>query len=144
MGHNPYAPPASAVSDAGARGALSIPAQVSRVLAMIGNGLFALLPVFYLLSGRRLELGTFLMSAYCLVLASCSAVVLFSRMPRRAYFLCAIVLNALVVFLFVYLVVGTKVSGARGVSAMLLLIAPALLNLVALITVRKARGGELR
>lgn len=128
----------------GARPALSVPVQVLRVFAMMGNGLFALLPVFYLLSGRRLELGTFLMSAYCLVLASCSAVGLFSRTPRRAYFLSAVVLNASVVFLFVYLLVGTKVSGVRGVSAMLLLIAPALLNLVALITVRKARGGKLR
>jgi hypothetical protein len=143
MAHNPYAPPSSAVSDAGARPALSVPVQVLRVLAMMGNGLFALLPVFHLFSGRRQDLGTSLMSAYFLILAGCSAVVLFSRMPRRMYFLSAIVLNALVVLLFIFLLVNTKVLGVRGFSAMFLLIAPALLNLAALIVVRKSRVGEL-
>jgi hypothetical protein len=106
---------------------------------MMGNGLLALLPVFYLFSNRRPDLPIVLISAYCLVLAGCSALALLLRTQRRMYFWSAISLNALVVMLFVYFFVSISVSGLRNFVAMSLLIVPAVLNLAAVVLVRRSQ-----
>ena len=115
--------------------------RLFRVFAMMGNGLLALMPIFYLISNRRPDLAIFLISASCLVLAGCSTLALLFRTQKRPYFFGAIFLNALVVMLFIYLAISIRMSGLRDSVAMLLLVMPALLNLVAVIMVRRSRVG---
>lgn len=118
---------------------LSFPLKLLRMLAMMGNGLLALMPVFYLLSNRSLDLSIFLISAYCFVLAGCSALALVSRAQKRPYVFGAIVLNALVVILFLFIVISVHMSGLRDFTAMFLLIMPVALNLAAVILVHMSQ-----
>ncbi|MDH4191825.1 MAG: hypothetical protein OEW21_16680, partial [Betaproteobacteria bacterium] len=129
MTPNPYAPPVAAVSDPWAAPGLSARVQGLRGLAMIGNVLLMLLPVFYFLSGRRPDLAGSSIAVYCLILSACSAVALFSRAKGRACFFGAIVLNALVVLLLFYLAATRNIGG--NFLAMFLLTVPAPLNLAA-------------
>ena len=118
---------------------MPIPTKLLRVVAMMGNGLLALLPVFYLFSNRRPDLPIVLISACCLVLASCSALALLLRTQRPMYFWSAISLNALVVVLSAYFFVSISMSGLRDFVAMFLLIVPAVLNLAAVVLVRRSQ-----
>jgi hypothetical protein len=113
--------------------------RLFRVFAMMGNGLLTLMPIFYLISDRRPDLSVFLISACCLVLAGCSELALVFRTQKKPYYFGAIFLNALVVMLFIYLAISIRMSGLRDSVAMFLLIMPALLNLVAVIMVRRSQ-----
>lgn len=133
---NPYAAPKVSVSDAAPR--LGIVTRAARALAFLGNTFLVLLPLFFLLSNRRLDVGFFAMSGYCVTVAAASAMALAFR--DRFSFWAGLSVNVLGLLLVAVLVVYLAVSGDSDWVALFFLAVPTALNLLAILLVRRARG----
>jgi hypothetical protein len=134
---NPYAAPkVSAASDAAPR--LGVAARGARALAFLGNGFLLLLPLFFLLSNRRLDTGFFVMAGYCVLVAAASAMALAFR--DRFSFWAGLSVDALGLLLIAILLVYLVASGDSDWVALLFLAAPTALSLFAILLVRRGRG----
>ena len=142
MARNPYAAPTAPVTDTPRSRVPSFPLRVMRAIAVLGNGALVLLPVFYLFSPARPDLGYFLISGYCIILATVSTVALVSGVRERLFFAGAVLINILVVLLFAYLLYdlfARDMGSTWNARAILFLLAPVLLNLVTVLLVRRSR-----
>jgi hypothetical protein len=106
--------------------------KVTRAVAVAINVVLILLPVFYLFSpSASINLAYVVMASCCIALATISILSLVSRMHDR-FFVAALLVNSFVIFLFfVYLPVLSAIS--------LVLLIPALLNLIAVLLSHSAR-----
>jgi hypothetical protein len=133
---NPYAPPAAGVSDPGRR--LGGGVRLLRALAFLGNALLVLLPLTLFLSSRRTDEGFFIMTGYCVVVATASAMALAFR--DRFSFWAALGANLVGVLSSGALLVYLAAEGDSDWPAILFIAVPAALNLLAVSFVRRSRG----
>jgi len=134
---NPYAAPKmSAASDAAPR--LGIGARAARALAFVGNAFLLLLPLFFLLSNRRLDTGFFVMGGYCVLVAAASTMALVFR--DRFSFWAGLSVDALGLALVAVLLAYLVASGDSDWVALFILAVPTALSLFAILLVRRARG----
>lgn len=133
---NPYAAPKRSVSDAAPR--LGIGTRAARALAFVGNAFLLLLPLFFLISNRRLDMGFFVMTGYCAVVAAASTMALAFR--DRFSFWAGLSVDALGLALLAALLVYLVASGDSDWVALFILAVPTALSLFAILLVRRARG----
>ena len=134
---NPYAAPkVGAASDAAPR--LGIGARAARALAFVGNAFLLLLPLFFLLSNRRLDTGFFVMGGYCVLVAAASTMALAFR--DRFSFWAGLSVDALGLALVAVLLVFLVASGDSDWVGLLILAVPTALRLFAILLVRRGRG----
>ncbi|MFL6572003.1 MAG: hypothetical protein ACJ8G4_09640 [Burkholderiales bacterium] len=133
---NPYAAPKVSVSDAAPR--LGIGTRTARALAFLGNAFLLLLPLFFLLSNRRLDTGFFVMAGYCAMVAAASTMALAFR--DRFSFWAALSVDALGLVLVAVLLVYLVANGDSDWVALFFLAVPTALSLLAIVLVRRARG----
>jgi hypothetical protein len=133
---NPYAAPGARVSDAAAglgRGARSM-----RVLAFFGNAFLLLLPLVLFFSSRRPDVGYFIMTGYCVIVALASGMALAFR--DRFSFWAALGANALGLLFAAALLAYLAAEGDSDWWAVFFIAVPAALNLLAVLMVRRSRG----
>lgn len=133
---NPYAAPKVSVSDAAPR--LGVLTRAARALAFLGNAFLLLLPLFFLLSNRRLDMGFFVMSGYCVTVAAASTMALAFR--DRFSFWAGLSANVLGLLLLAVLVIYLAAGGDSDWVALFFLAVPTALSLFAILLVRRARG----
>ena len=133
---NPYAAPKVSVSDAAPR--LGFGTRAARALAFLGNAFLLLLPLFFLLSNRRLDTGFFVMAGYCAPVAAASTMALAFR--DRFSFWAGLSVDALCLVLVAVLLVYLVASGDSDWVALFFLAVPTALSLFAILLVRRARG----
>jgi hypothetical protein len=124
------------VHDAAPR--LGLTARATRALAFVGSALLVLVPLLLYFSTRRADSGFFIMSGYCLTVAVATTMALAFR--DRFSFWAGLSINVLGVLsgagLFAYL----AAQGDPDAWTVLFIAAPAALNLVAVLLMRRARG----
>ena len=135
MSYLPYEPPKALVADPAEPPQLPHAVRVLRAVAIIGDALLALFPLLGLLV--RPDAGFLLLSAGILLLSSTSMVALISRMAERLVFWSAMLLNGAAAAFFIYLFYFGAHRSTNDV--LLIFIVPALLNLVAISELRRAR-----
>lgn len=113
-------------------------ARLFRLFAIMGNIVLVLVPVFHLFSNRPSDISIVLTVTSVLVLAVCSILALVEKTHNRLYVLGATFFNISVLVLFIYLVLNLPISVFLDSVAICLLVLPAMLNLAALILVRKS------
>ena len=134
---NPYAAPRTRVSDAAPK--LGAAARTLRILAFLGNAFLLLLPLLlFFFSSRRLDAGFFILSAYCVTVAVASAMGLAFR--DRFSFWAGLGVNAVGILFFASLFVYFAVRGDADWWPVLFLAGPTVLNLLAVLMVRRSRG----
>lgn len=120
---------------------LSVPARLFQVLAVSANVVLVLMPMFYLFSGSRVALPYFIISGSCIVLATVSSIALLSRFLERVLFVGTIVINGLVLALIAFLFSAAAIIRQPSATDYwtLILMVPAVLNLVAVVLVHRTR-----
>lgn len=106
--------------------------QVMRVLAMMGNLLLVLMPIFYLFSSSKPDLAYFVVSGFLVTLATISAAALASKFAENsALFMTAVLINAVTIILFIFF-------SSASPNGSVVILAPALMNFVALAIKRRS------
>jgi hypothetical protein len=133
---NPYAAPATRVHDAAPR--LGLAARATRALAFLGNAFLALVPLLLFFSTRRADTGFFIMSGYCVTVAVASTMALAFR--DRFSFWAGLSINVLGLLFGAGLFAYLAAQGDSDGWTVLFIAAPAALNLLAVLLVRRSRG----
>jgi hypothetical protein len=135
---NPYSPPKAAVSEP-VEPPLPRSVRILRALAIAGCVLIGLIPLLFLFIPRR-QPGTLLVTAVVsvpiLLFSGTSILALTSRMAERAVRWSAMLLNGAAAAFFGYLFFAR--SG--GTEIAMLLVIPAILNMLAIDELRRARA----
>lgn len=106
--------------------------QVMRVLAMTGNLVLVLMPIFYLFSSSKPDLAYLVVSGYLVTLATISAAALASKFAENsALFMTAVLINAVTIILFIFF-------PSASPNGSVVILAPALMNFVALAIKRRS------
>jgi len=133
---NPYTAPKTRVADAAPK--LGIATRTARALAFLGNAFLLLVPLLLYFSSRRSDAGIFILSGYCVTVAAASSMALAFR--DRFSFWAGFSVNALSVLAGGALLVYFAARGDSDWWALLFLAVPAVLNLFAVLLVRRSRG----
>jgi hypothetical protein len=133
---NPYAAPSARVADTAPK--LRFTVRALRVLAFLGSALLLTPPLLALFSKSPGNVGVYAVSGSCLVAAVTGAMALAFR-DRFSYW-AAMGANALGIALSAAILVYSLWRGDADWWSALIIALPMLLNLVAVILVRRGRG----
>jgi hypothetical protein len=133
---NPYAAPSARVGDSAP--ALGLAARVIRVLAFLGNAFLVILPLVLFFSSRRSDAGFLVIAGYCVTVAVTSAMALAFR--DRFSFWAALGANVVGILSAAVLLIYFSARGDADGWAVFFIAAPAALNLLAVMLVRRSRG----
>jgi len=134
---NPYAAPRARISDAAPR--LSLAARAMRLVAYLGNAFLALLPlVTFFYGSRRQDTGFAILAAYCVAVGvtSCMALAFRDRFSFWAAMCANVLALVFAVALLAYFIARSEPDG----WALALVTVPPVLNLLAILLVRRSRG----
>ena len=135
MSYLPYEPPKALVADPAEPPSLPRAVRVLRAVAIAGNAVLGLLPLLVLFASTDARVFGFI--AGILLVSGTSIAALVSRMAERLVFWSAMLLNGAAAAFFIYLFYFGRRSSAS--EWFLIFIVPALLNLVAISELRRAR-----
>ena len=136
-GGNPYAAPSAQVRDTAP--ALGLAARAMRVLAFLGNAFLLLVPLMlFLFSSRGPDAGFFFIAGYCVTVAVPSTMALV--FADRFSFWAGLCVNVVAVLFSAAVLSYFAVRGDADGWAVLFIAAPAAVNLLAVMLLRRSRG----
>lgn len=133
---NPYAAPSSGVGDTAP--ALGLAARVIRVLAFLGNAFLVILPLILFFSSRRSDAGFLFIAGYCATVAVTSTMAL--AFSDRFSFWAGLGANVVGVVFTAVLLIYFAARGDSDWWAVFFIAAPTVVNLFAVMLVRRSRG----